>query len=918
MRPLKLTMSAFGPYAGVHTLDFEALGTRGLYLITGDTGAGKTTIFDAITYALYGEPSGESRDASMLRSKYAREDEQSYVELSFRHKNKVYTVRRNPEYERKKKSGEGMTRQLAAAELLLPDRSPLTKIREVDTAIRELVGLSREQFSQIAMISQGEFRKLLQAKTKERKEIFRDIFQTQCYGSFEKELKNKAGFLQKEKDRARDSVKQYISGIVCPEESVHRGQLQKAKKGELLTGDVLQLLDALISEDQESYGVLDGQIKEMEKQLQDFAARIEKGKKLAQTQRDLDDCKAEEADKGKELEEAKEACDKAKESRPRREELSGLILQIENVLPEYDGYQAALAEYNTTCEALVSAQSAELSARENREEESKALETAKRELEPLKNISAEKEKLRNQQKELEQRRKGMQELLDAFTELRKQEKLLQEKQQAYQEASEHSEGLKQDYDRKNKAFLDEQAGILALSLREGEPCPVCGARIHPDPAGLSDHAPTEADVKKAKKAYEAAQKETDRASSEAHTQIGITDQKKAAVIEKRNQFLPETEIEEAEQRAAETKEELHSSIRNLGKQIEDAEKKEERKQELEEMLPKLEQALREAEQEILTATNDLATLRATATQQEKALEAKKAKLSFESKSAAEQEKKVLETERSELQKASDKADKRYHELNNKLAVLRGQIDTLEAAVKDGETMDIPAMEQEKNRLEEEKKPMVKAKETLASRLDANRMAHRSITAKADELLSLEKEYSWVNALSNTANGTVNGKEKITLEVFYQGIFFDRILSRANLRLQKMSGGQYDLKRAKGGEQGQSGLDLDILDHVNGTQRSVRSLSGGEAFLASLALALGLSDEIQMSTGVHLDTLFVDEGFGSLDPDALSKAYGALSQLTEGNRLVGIISHVAELKDKIDKQIIVKKDSSGKAHCTIRC
>ena len=183
---------------------------------------------------------------------------------------------------------------------------------------------------------------------------------------------------------------------------------------------------------------------------------------------------------------------------------------------------------------------------------------------------------------------------------------------------------------------------------------------------------------------------------------------------------------------------------------------------------------------------------------------------------------------------------------------------------------------------------------------------------------LESRYAWMKALSDTANGNITGKDKIMLETYIQTTYFDRILERANVRLRKMSGGQYDLKRRAEADnkKSQSGLELDIIDHINATERSVNTLSGGEAFLASLALALGLSDEVQMATGIRLDTLFVDEGFGSLDSEALSKAYLTLAGLTEGNRLVGIISHVAELKEKIDRQIVVKKELSGGSRATI--
>ena len=235
-----------------------------------------------------------------------------------------------------------------------------------------------------------------------------------------------------------------------------------------------------------------------------------------------------------------------------------------------------------------------------------------------------------------------------------------------------------------------------------------------------------------------------------------------------------------------------------------------------------------------------------------------------------------------------------------------------------ELIDTEQLHMKKGEYTEEKTVIMAKQKTVHTRISANKNALQGISAKATEVESLDKKYTWVKALSDTANGCVSGKDRVMLETYIQATYFERMLARANIRLQKMSGGQYDLKRREQADdqRSQSGLELDIVDHINTTERSVNTLSGGEAFLASLALALGLSDEVQMSTGIQLDTLFVDEGFGSLDPEALSKAYNTLAGLTEGNRLVGIISHVPELKERIDKQILVKKEKTGDSKAEI--
>lgn len=264
------------------------------------------------------------------------------------------------------------------------------------------------------------------------------------------------------------------------------------------------------------------------------------------------------------------------------------------------------------------------------------------------------------------------------------------------------------------------------------------------------------------------------------------------------------------------------------------------------------------------------------------------------------------------------AETAHNQCKENLAGVRGTIEQLHKQLEGGVDIDTVQLRTKKDEYAAQKTVVMAKQKIVHTRISANETALQGVSAKAAEVERLDKKYVWMKALSDTANGSVSGKDRVMLETYIQTTYFERILARANIRLQKMSGGQYDLKRREKADNKQSlsGLELDIIDHINTTERSVNTLSGGEAFLASLALALGLSDEVQMSTGIHLDTLFVDEGFGSLDSEALSKAYNTLAGLTEGNRLVGIISHVAELKEKIDKQIVVKKEKTGESRAEI--
>jgi DNA repair protein SbcC/Rad50 len=272
-----------------------------------------------------------------------------------------------------------------------------------------------------------------------------------------------------------------------------------------------------------------------------------------------------------------------------------------------------------------------------------------------------------------------------------------------------------------------------------------------------------------------------------------------------------------------------------------------------------------------------------------------------------------------MKRAHDQAQSDLQKSKENISGYESSIKSLKSQLSSGCALDKDEELEKKTDIENKKGEDDAKSKAIHTRIETNTQALTNIRAKSDSLSELEKRYTWMKSLSNTANGNISGKEKIMLETYIQMTYFERIIDRANTRLMTMSGGQYELKRRREAEnnRSQSGLDLDVIDHYNGTERSVKTLSGGESFKASLSLALGLSDEIQASAGgVKLDTMFVDEGFGSLDEESLDQAMRALSGLADGNRLVGIISHVGELKNRIDKQIIVTKDKSGGSRATI--
>ena len=912
MRPLKLTISGFGPYAGVQELNFEDLGKSGLYLITGDTGAGKTTIFDAITFALFGEASGENRQPGMLRSKYAKAEDPTSVELTFAYDGKEYTVKRNPEYERAKARGTGTTKQSADAQLTYPDGHVVTKLKDVDKAIREIIGLTREQFAQVAMISQGDFRKLLQADTKERQKIFRDIFGTGLFVTLQNQLKEKTMDVWKQKDLASRSIQQYVGGMVCDGDSPISVDVKKAKAGELPIADVMALFEKLLREDHETETRLNTQLAETESELEQINAQLTQAESYAAAKKSLEENEKTETEQAAALEAAQAAWDTAQATVPEQEAIAKSVTEIDLLLPSYDELKSKTDALNSAQKKIADAKAEEQSAADSKSALAVEITALKSEQAALADAAAEKEKLTADRQKLADRKSKLQALIDSLAGLDTQRQTLADKQAEFLCADGESTRLLQEYEAKNRAFLSEQAGIIASALVDGTACPVCGSTQHPRLATLSENAPTEAEVKKAKKAYDTAQKATEKASLAAGKQQAVVSTTETSLLKEIEILLPGTTLNDAEATASIQVEELSTQIKLLDQQIKDAEVKIARKQTIETLIPQKETALSEAEAKLSTAKEQLAAHTAAAAELEKQISSLQDKLTYPDKAAAEREKKVLQTKLQNLKNALADAETALSQSKETLVATRATIQQLRKQLDGAVEADVEELKSQKNNLVSQKAGITNDQKIVHTRITTNESAQKNISKKQTELEALERKYTWMKALADTANGNLSGKDKIMLETYIQTTYFDRILERANIRLRKMSGGQYDLKRrrAAANKQSQSGLELDIVDHINTTERSVNTLSGGEAFLASLALALGLSDEVQMSTGIKLDTLFVDEGFGSLDSEALSKAYATLAGLTEGNRLVGIISHVAELKERIDKQIVVTKLKSG--------
>ncbi|MBQ6829588.1 MAG: SMC family ATPase [Clostridia bacterium] len=919
MRPLKLKISAFGPYAGVTEFDFNKLGTGGLYLITGDTGAGKTTIFDAITYALYGEPSGKNREVSMLRSKYADESTPTEVELVFSYRDKEYTVKRNPEYERESKRGGGTTKQVANAELTYPDGRVVTKIKDVDNAVQEIIGIDRNQFCQIAMIAQGDFLKLLLAPTKERMEIFRHIFKTELFQDLQDRLKRESGKLADECDVIRRSISQYVSGIVCDEDNTDSIEVSKAKRGDMTIEDTLTLIEKLIDEDKKAERGVEEKKGELQKSLDAVKVSVNKANDIQQAKADLEKNTADlaaETENGQRLAEKAEA-EKAKQ--PEVAHMRERAAALKALLPDYDELSDKLSAFSNN-KAFIDNSAKDV------DSTTASIATVNDDISALTEESKSLDKAGEEKIKLEIEKKALSDNADKLNALKRNIVLLENAEAEYKQAVEKytekqaaADQADAAYKAQNKLYLDAQAGILADTLAANEPCPVCGSTAHPKPAVKPENAPTKEQLEALQSDLETANTRANDARQKAGSLKGALEEKRAGVLGETQALLGDVAFEEAKSLAAVKLSDVDAKIAEQNARIQTAQKNIDRKAEIENLLPEKMQQL-EVLKGKLTEINDAVKAKIAENDSlEKRIAELKAKLTFETKAEAETEITALTEKAEELVKSCEDALKALNESNEKLASLEAAKKEIVKRIGEDIAIDLEKETEKLTILEAQLAELDRQAKTVHSRIGTNQSALDNIKQKSGDLVATEKKYAWVKALSNTANGQLSGKEKIMLETYIQMNYFDRIINRANTRLMIMTDGQYDLVRRKEAlsKSGQSGLDLDVIDHYNGSHRSVKSLSGGESFKASLALALGLADEIQSSAGgIKLDTMFVDEGFGSLDEESLAAAMKALSSLAEGNRLVGIISHVGELKQKIDKQIIVKKDKVGGSVATI--
>ncbi len=907
MRPITLKMSAFGPYAGEEIIDFTKFGTKGLFVITGSTGAGKTTIFDAITYALYGEASGDVRETKTFRSKYAEADVKTYVELVFVCRDKIYTVTRVPEYMRKKARGEGETKELASQTLICPDGRVITRSSEVNDEIVNITGVTRNQFTRIAMIAQGDFLKLLLAKTEERIEIFRKIFDTDIYKRFQTKVKE--DYLSAARDRKdiESGIEKYTDEIICEDKELFFEDKTIA--------EIIFNLEHIINKDTEEYDKLLRKKADILEEKSNLDSDISKEKEKNSLRLARDSAEKEAVHSESSLKAAKDRLSLAKLKEKDIEIYSDAAIKLENSFDDYDVLDKSINDYNAAVSGMEAADRLIEDYLKKVSAKSELIFTHEKERDDIRNAHADYVQLEGDIRECKNVQMRYDSLEAKISSYEGSCRSLKEKQSVYMDKVSAANDSKGIYEELYRAYLDGQAGVLAKGLIEGSPCPVCGSTHHPSLNNSCDEVPSEHMLNEAKNKYEKASEAMRIASEEAGKEKALSENLKKDICELAGDILKYSsyDIDNIKVHLKNKQDEHNAAYERLKGLLVKADAGRKRYAELENLIPAEKKEVEEINILINYNKEKKAGLSSQADILSRTVSEYRHKLNYTDKSEAQKEYNRLMADVKGYKDFISEAEKNYSEAERKRAEIYGKLDTLRNAVGDTEAVDISDKEKMSEEISGQIEQLDRMIMNLYSVNENNRRISENIQSQSAALAEAENKLRFLKTLSDTANGELNGKDKIKLETYVQMAFFDRITDKANMRLSVMTGGQYALTRRKeASNKGmQTGLDLDVIDYSNHTVRAVSTLSGGESFVASLSLALGLSDVIQSSAGgVVLDSMFIDEGFGTLDDEMLEQTMKALGTLADGSRLVGIISHREELKSRIDRQLVVTKDKLG--------
>ena len=923
MKPLKLTMSAFGSYAGKNVIDFTGQ-QQGIFLITGDTGAGKTTIFDAITYALYNETSGGERNGNMMRSQYAQPETETYVELEFLYRGQTYRVRRNPDYKITKTLKNGKIREQKvphSVELTLPDGTVFPeKKNATDAKIIEILGLTADQFSQIVMIAQGDFLKLLYTKSDERKMIFSKLFRTDIYWKIQENLRRKSMEMDEriqENDRAFEQEKSRI--ILLPESE------------ELPLDELVERLRERLKDALKEQNLRRANVEELNKKItkyEEINKLFVSLEKIRQNGKELELRQVESKERRQQIENALKA-DKvlvAEQQNLRQQQA------VEQSIQAIAKMEETLTNNQEMFETLKT-QLQEVEAEQKREaadiqKKMLALEQSFPSYEALQNARSEEQQAKKVWEDLgktseesfHKKKAGIAALKE---QQKRQEQVVEQTKKNWEQTSLSASESAKHYEHMYEAFLKEQAGILAENLSAGCPCPVCGSTVHPDPAKLPDHAVTELEVEQAKKTRAAAEEKRDLAYA-AFEAEKTEKQKLAQAVEKEEaDFVLAQTIAKQQRKEAEQN---YVSLQKIAEQIREklvypslAEAKKQYAA-MQKALAAAEQEIERKRQKVSELAEAMNTLKGQKlAEEENQKTAKKLAVKTEKEYAKLLEKSGFVSEETYHlailpERSRSKLEREEKEYESQCLRQQSEQKLLEKQVSGKTYTDTAELNEQ---LKAEKQALKETEKTymeLHTAYENDRSVLQNCAVYLEKGKKLESEDQVIKSLSKTANGRLSGSAKIDFETYIQRQYFKQIIHEANKRLLTMSNHQFILKlkeEANTGRKTNEGLDLSVYSLVTDSERDVKTLSGGESFLAALAMALGLSDIVERSAGaIHPDMMFIDEGFGSLDAQSRQQAIEVLAELAGDSRMVGIISHVTELKEQIDRKLVVSRTDKG--------
>lgn len=890
MRPLVLTMTAFGPYAQETVLDFQLLGDQNIFVITGPTGAGKTTIFDAICYALYGKATGE-RSEKGLRSDFVMDPGLvTQVSLTFAVHNQTYAISRRPAQRVPKLRGEGFKDGVHEAELRCVDGdgfAPLTRLDEIEEKIKEILGLDYEQFKKIVLIPQGEFRQFLNSNTDEKKIILRKLFGTVFYEQVQKELGLQAKELASQCKEQRTRLEEMLKRVDSTEDAKLAALVSEPERLQ----DILEQLAEKNQKDQvqlqnaaERFTTLQAARQVQQKRLTEEAQAKEKFQHLEQLYRKKE-LLLQNAAQVSRISKRQKAAERARQLEPYEQS----CLQQKQAVHKLESSLKALRSEETRLAVEA----------ENGQRAFKQMKQLSESVQRLSEYQEQRQQLVHQYKKMGEYQKKQY----AFEEQHKQcvqEELLAQK-------------LEQDLLSLKQQQIQFLSASLAKELKEGSPCPVCGALVHPNVNRQSKQAVAQTQLDQLETQWKAQNQCWQKAmqqkaalhgelSALAHNleelfgtdilEIGVFQKKLNEILEQGNECKQKITQLETEQKT------LLAALRlkELPEQCSIALEEEQ------EACNRLNQAYHMLFGQIATQEAVLAEQQDVLQQMQEHWKTQRDREFADEASylAAKQEISFI----AKLQQEVNQYDAQLEEVTR-------QIVQYEQALEGCQMPDITASEQRLQQLNQDITAVAEQKNHVQSRLQQNQRLYQEIADRQEKLQELERSYGMVQRLARLASG--ENPQKLSFETYVLITYFQQVLVQANVRLQKMSEGRYYfLRRLEADDKRKNaGLDIDIMDHFTGKARAVSSLSGGESFKASLALALGLSDVVQSHAGgIELNTIFIDEGFGTLDSDSLESTVDCLIELQKNGRLVGVISHVAELKERMQAWLVVESSQQG--------